>query len=66
MLRWAIGLFFVAVLIGYYGFGGNPVPAVDAARAAFFVVLGLFLVTLFVGWGGNDQQILIRNDRQRR
>jgi uncharacterized membrane protein YtjA (UPF0391 family) len=46
MLSWALTFLVIALIAGFFGFGGVAVVAADFARILFFLFLVLFVVTL--------------------
>jgi len=49
MLYWALIFFAVALLAGWFGFGGVAIAAAGIARVLFFIFTLLFLVLLVSG-----------------
>ena len=49
MLKWAIILFVVSVVAGFFGFTDVAAGARSAARILFFIFVVLFLIVLVFG-----------------
>jgi len=49
MLKWAIILFVVSVVAGFFGFTDVAAGARSAARLLFFIFVVLFLIVLVFG-----------------
>jgi uncharacterized membrane protein YtjA (UPF0391 family) len=49
MLHFAVVFFIVAIIAALLGFGGIAAGAAQIAQVLFFILLGLFLVSLVVG-----------------
>lgn len=46
MLRWALGLFVVALIAAILGFGGIAVATAGIAKFIFYIFLVLFVISL--------------------
>ncbi len=53
---WSIVFFVIVVVAGVFGFGFAATPAVEVARALFFVFLVLFAISVVTGASGRTRR----------
>lgn len=51
MLRWAATFYIIALIAGLFGFtGATDGDMKDGLKLLFFIMISLFIITLFVGY----------------
>lgn len=55
MLRWSAVFLVIAIIAAVLGYGGIAADAAEIAKVLFFIFLGIFVVTLILGFVAGEK-----------
>jgi len=55
MLRWSAVFLVIAIIAAALGYGGIAADAAEIAKVLFFIFLGIFVVTLILGFVAGEK-----------